>query len=73
MSRRGFPVTRPIRARRKNEAEERAAVRASRTPQQQLAILDARPGNSAKERGRLNALIEKPVTKKPRKTKRAAT
>jgi hypothetical protein len=35
-------------------AAERVLKRAERTPEQQLALLDTRPGNSARERARLS-------------------
>ena len=42
---------------RKAKADVRVQERASRSPQEQLALLDGRPGASAKERVRLLALI----------------
>lgn len=38
---------------------ERAAARAERTPREQIALLDQRPGAAAKERARLSALSGK--------------
>jgi hypothetical protein len=38
---------------RAQAAARREADRAERTPDQQLALLDTRPGNSARERARL--------------------
>lgn len=38
---------------RREQAEVRAAVRAKRTDEEQINILDSRPGNSKKERRRL--------------------
>lgn len=39
-------------------ALDRQAERDARTTREQLALLDQRPGNSAKERARLTALLE---------------
>jgi hypothetical protein len=41
------------------QAEKIAAIRAQRSPTQQLKELDNRPGAAKKERARLTALIEK--------------
>jgi hypothetical protein len=46
----GKTVPQLIRA---QAAEVRARERATRTAEQQLALLDQRPGNSARERSRL--------------------
>jgi hypothetical protein len=46
---------------RQQEAQERAEVRASRSPEEQLAVLDKRLGKgkgAQRERARLQALIE---------------
>lgn len=45
------------RARRRTEAAARQQERDSLTPQQQLDLLAARPGDSAKETLRLSALL----------------
>ncbi len=45
----------PRRERRREAALERALVRASRSEGEQLAVLDLRPGESARERARLGA------------------
>jgi hypothetical protein len=37
----------------RKEAEERNAARAKRSKEEQLALLDSRPGNSKKEREKL--------------------
>lgn len=44
---------------RRIEAETRAQERALRTHVEQLQLLDTRPGNSTKERKRLERLMEK--------------
>jgi hypothetical protein len=44
---------------KQREAKERAEAWSSLTPQQQLAALDRRPGESKRQRARLQALIEK--------------
>lgn len=52
---------------RRELANERAEARAQRTPQAQLAVLDARLGEgqgAKKERARLQALIEAPEAPK---------
>jgi hypothetical protein len=52
--RRRNPVGRDPRLERRREAAlERALARASRSEKEQLSILDSRPGNSARERARL--------------------
>lgn len=51
---------------RQAEARARALARASRTPAQQLALLDKRPGGATRERARLNDLL---VIKAAEKTK----
>jgi len=43
------------RSERRKEAETRQAERAKRSPQEQLTVLDGRPGESRKERARLCA------------------
>jgi hypothetical protein len=43
----------PDRLRRSKDAIQREADRNERTPEEQLAILDSRPGKSARERARL--------------------
>lgn len=45
---------------RREEAEARQAARADRTPEQQIALLNTRPGNATKERILLGKLIKKP-------------
>jgi hypothetical protein len=42
---------------RQTEAQQRDAARAKRSDQQQLKLLDSRPGNSARERARLEGRI----------------
>jgi hypothetical protein len=44
-----------VKIKKQDEAQERQNARDLRTTQEQLALIDARPGNSAKERARLNA------------------
>lgn len=46
------------KARLRAEAEARQAARSNRTPEQQLKILGQRMGNSAREKARLEAVIE---------------
>ena len=46
----GYP---PDRVRRAANADDRRARREARTPAEQLALLDERPGNSHRERERL--------------------
>lgn len=41
------------RALRKDQAEEREVERIGRSVEEQLALLDRRPGDAARERGRL--------------------
>lgn len=48
---------------RRRKAKEREVARAGRTPQDQLAILDQRPGESRRERDRLQKRITE--TEKP--------
>lgn len=55
--------------RRREKAEELAALRAARTDLEQLAILDERPGESYKERERIKERIEQ--TKKRKNIKNA--
>jgi hypothetical protein len=43
---------------RRNLAEGRQAVRADRSPEEQLRELDLRPGNSTRERARLQKEID---------------
>jgi hypothetical protein len=54
---------------RQDEAQTRNQARAKRTPEQQLKLLDQRPGNSTRERARLEARIAaaaaKPAPKAP--------
>lgn len=53
------------RTERQIEAEARQMDAAKRTPEQQLALLDSRPGNSRRERSKLAAaLAVKPKTKR---------
>jgi hypothetical protein len=42
---------------RQTEAQQRDAARAKRSDQEQLKLLDSRPGNSARERARLEGRI----------------
>lgn len=59
MSRKNFPVR---KTGRHEDAQERQKERESRTPHEQLAMLDRRLGEgigAAKERERLKKLIEK--------------
>ena len=44
---------------RRTEAKEREADRSVRSNEEQLTLLETRPGNSEKEKHRLVALIEK--------------
>ena len=44
---------------KRQQALERKAAHAKRTPQEQLALLDKRGMTATKERARLHALIEK--------------
>lgn len=44
----------PDRLRRSKEAAVRQAERDQRTPSDQMALVNKRPGESAKERGRLD-------------------
>ena len=44
---------------RRTEAKEREAARSVRSNEEQLKLLESRPGNSEKEKYRLVALIEK--------------
>ena len=44
---------------RRTEAKEREATRSVRSNEEQLKLLETRPGNSEKEQHRLVALIEK--------------
>jgi len=54
--RRKYPVgVDPRRDERAREADERQAARDKRTTEEQLALLDSRPGESARERERLEA------------------
>ena len=54
---------------RQTEAKEREADRSVRSNEEQLKLLETRPGNSEKEKYRLVALIEK-VKKNSKKKKR---
>ena len=54
---------------RRTEAKEREADRSVRSNEEQLKLLETRPGNSEKERHRLVALIEK-AYKNSKKKKR---
>lgn len=55
--RRRFPVGHdPRRERRRMGAEERDALRAARSVEEQLALIAARPGESRRERERLSAI-----------------
>lgn len=47
----------PNKTSRQASAIELAKERAMRSPQQQLVLLNSRPGNSARERARLNRQI----------------
>ncbi len=47
----------PLRTSRQNSAKNLALEREKRSPQQQLALLDSRPGNSTRERARLRKMI----------------
>jgi len=47
-------IARENKKRKRQEAEARQALRDARTPEQQLTILAARPGQSARERERLS-------------------
>ena len=40
---------------RRREADERAEARKGRTAEEQLALIDERPGNSTKEREKLSS------------------
>ena len=51
-------------AQKREEAEERQAAHAKRTVEQQLALIEQRPGNSARERERLVADV---LPRKPKK------
>ncbi len=55
MNRTNFPQR---KAQRIADGELRAEERATRSDEEQLALLDLRPGNSCKERARLEANIE---------------
>ncbi len=44
---------------RRMDAEDRQAVRDSRFPEEQLAVLAKRPGNSGREKSRLEALMRR--------------
>jgi hypothetical protein len=50
---------------RQTEAQQRDAARAKRSDQQQLKLLDSRPGNSARERARLEGRIAAKTAPKP--------
>ena len=56
---------------RRTEAKEREAARSVRSNEEQLKLLESRPGNSEKEKHRLVALIEKAFknTKKKKRKK----
>ena len=56
---------------RRTEAKEREAARSIRSNEEQLKLLETRPGNSEKEKYRLVALIEKAFknTKKKKRKK----
>ena len=57
---------------RRTEAKEREAARSVRSNEEQLKLLETRPGNSEKEKHKLVALIEKAYkdTKKKKKKRR---
>ena len=55
---------------RRTEAKEREAARSVRSNEDQLKLLETRPGNSEKENHRLVALIEKAFEKAERKKKK---
>ncbi len=52
-----YPRTKQMMTERRAAAEERRKVHDERTPQQQLALLDKRPGSSKRERSKLERLI----------------
>ncbi|MBO0676914.1 hypothetical protein JRC04_05515 [Mycolicibacterium sp. S2-37] len=52
-----IPGKTPEQVRRAEGAATRQAKRDERTPEQQLALLDSRPGDAVKERARLNGQI----------------
>lgn len=60
MNRTNFPQR---KAQRIADGELRAEERATRSDEEQLALLDLRPGNSSKERARLEANIEERAAK----------
>lgn len=53
-----IPGKTPPQVFRANAAVVREALRGQRTPQEQLAELDSRPGASTKERKRLQKVID---------------
>jgi len=55
--RRRWTYSNPRQDERRAEADAREEARACRTPKEQLALLDARPGNSARERARLETEV----------------
>ncbi len=55
---------------RQTEAKEREAARSIRSNEEQLKLLETRPGNSEKENHRLVALIEKAYNDAKKKKKR---
>ena len=57
------------KTRRREQAEEFAALRAARSDVEQLALLEDRPGESFKERQRLSQRVEE--SKKRKNTKNA--
>ena len=73
MSRRRINRGRERRDQLREGGAERATERAKRTPQEQLGVLDARLGlghGAAKERARLQYLIENPPQKNKKKEKK---
>ena len=73
MSRRRINRGRERRDQLREGVADRATERAKRTPQEQLGVLDARLGlghGAAKERARLQYLIENPPQKNKKKEKK---
>ena len=52
-------MTKHGRRQRREEALERQQLRDARTPQQQLALIKTRRGESAKETAKLTALLDR--------------
>ena len=52
---------------KREEAEERAEARASRTTEQQMELLAKRPGNSLREMAKINAEDRRPAKSKKEK------